>query len=207
LFIAILMWYGVTHEPIAEISVRVPIEFIHPPKDLDYTSDTIPEAQVRLRGPSRVLRDLDEQDSVHVVIDLRGATSSEHTYDLNPEQVKIPRNVEVLQITPTRLRMSFDKSETRQVAIHARVVGTPPPGYGVESLIASPATLIINGPQHHVDAVDNALTDAVDITGLTGKSSFDTRAYLLDPLVHVVGSSAVRVTVVTGKSSSRTGAR
>lgn len=206
LIIAILMWYGVTQEPIAEISLHVPIEFTRPPRDLDYTSDVMPQEQIRLRGPARLLRDL-PPESVHVVIDLHDATPGEHTYDINPDQVKVPHEIEVMQLTPTRLRLNFDQSETRQVAIRARVVGTLPPGYGVQTVTAVPSTLTISGPSHHVDAVENALTDGVDITGLTGRANFDTRAYLLDPLVHLEGSSAVRVTVIAGKTSSKTGAQ
>jgi YbbR domain-containing protein len=205
LIIAILMWYGVAHEPISEISVRVPIEFSEPPKDLDYTSDIVPQAQLRLRGPARLLRDL-EQESVHVVIDLHGATPGERTYDLSANQVQVPQNVDVLQITPSRLRLIFDTPETRQVAVKPRMVGTLPPGYGIESIGVVPSTLTITGPSHHVDAVDSALTDAVDLTGVAGQSSFDTRAYLPDPLVHVSGSNSVRVTVISGKSTSKAGA-
>jgi YbbR domain-containing protein len=199
--IAILMWYGVAHEPVSEITVRVPIEFSEPPKDLDYTSDVAPQAQVRLRGPARLLRDL-QQESVHVVIDLRGAVPGERTYDLTSGEVQVPHNVDVLQITPTRLRLVFDSPETRQVAVKPRIVGTLPPGYGIELMNSAPSTVTITGPSHHVDAVDSALTDAVDISGTAGQASFDTRAYLPDPLVHISGSSAVRVTVISGKSKS-----
>jgi YbbR domain-containing protein len=195
----------VAHEPISDISVRVPIEFSQTPKNLDYTSDEIPQAQVRLRGPARLLRDL-QQESVHVVIDLRGAASGEHTYDLTAGQVQVPHDVEVLEVTPTRLRLVFDKPETRQVAIKPRIVGTLPPGHHIESVIAAPAMLTITGPARHVDAVESALTDAVDVTGVAGQASFDTRAYLPDPLVHLSGSSDVRVTVRTDKLSSKAGA-
>jgi YbbR domain-containing protein len=210
LIIAVLMWYGVAHEPVEEISVRVPIEFTHSPTGLDYTSDaTIPQAQVRLRGPARVLREL-EQENVHVVLNLRGATAGEHTYDLSADQVRAPHNVEVLQITPSRLHLIFERSVTRQVPVQARIVGTLPPGYHIESVTPYPATVTINGPERHVDSVEDAQTDAVDITGTAGVSSFNTRAYMADPLVHLEGASAIRVTVVTLKSektSSKSGAR
>ena len=205
LLIAILMWYGVAHEPVSEISVRVPIEFSEPPKDLDYTSDVIPQAQVRLRGPARLLRDL-PQESVHVVMNLRGAVPGERTYDLTAEQVQVPHNVDVLQITPSRLRLVFDTPETRQVAVKPRIVGTLPPGYGIVTMSAVPSTVTITGPSRHVDAVDSALTDVVDITGVAGQSSIDTRAFLTDPLVHIDGSNSVRVTVISAKSISKTGA-
>ncbi|MGC2209161.1 MAG: CdaR family protein [Candidatus Korobacteraceae bacterium] len=205
LIIAILMWYGVAHEPVAEISVRVPIEFSEPPKTLDFASDVAPQAQVWLRGPARVLRDL-QAESVHVVIDLSGATTGEHTYDITAEQVHVPQNVDVLQITPSRLRLDFDTPETRQVAVKPRIVGTLPPGYGIELITVIPSTVNLTGPSRHVDAIDSALTDPVDITGIAGQSTVDTRAYLPDPLVHISGSNAVQVTIVSAKSISKAGA-
>jgi YbbR domain-containing protein len=206
LVIAILMWYGVAREPVAEISTRVPIEFTRPPKGLDYTSDVVPQAQIRLRGPARVLRDL-SPENVRAVIDLRGAVAGEHTYELTSDQIRVPRDVEVMQVTPSRLRLVFDQRETRQIAVRPRFIGKLPPGYHIVSVITDPATLTINGPAHHVDAIENALTDTVDVSGVAGQASFETTAYLPDPLVHITGSGLVRVIVTTQKSSSKAGVR
>ena len=148
LLIAILMWYGVAHDPVSEVSVRVPVEFSRPPKGLDYTSDVIPQAQVRLRGPARLVREL-SPDSVHAVIDLQNATPGEHTYDLTTSQIQVPHDIEVVQVTPTRLRMVFDQRITRQVPVKARVVGTLPAGYRIESITLDPATVTITGPARH----------------------------------------------------------
>lgn len=207
LIIAVLMWYGVVHEPVSEITVRVPIEFARSPKTLDYSSDAIiPQAQVRLRGPARVLRELPQED-VHVVLDLKGATAGEHTYDLTADQVQVPHNVQALQVTPSRLHLLFERSETRQVPVKPRLVGTPPPGYRIATVVANPATVTISGPERHVIAVESALTDAVDVTGTAGTAGFDTRAYLPDPLLHMVGSSSIHVTVQTEKNPSKNGGR
>ena len=184
----------------AEIAVRLPIEFANPPKSLDYSADVVPQAVIRLRGPARLLRELPE-DSMHIVVNLKGATPGEHTYDLNTSQVKVPHTVRVMEITPTRLHLVFDVSETRQVAVKPRIVGTLPPGYQLVSIVASPSTLSISGPRRHVEEIENALTDAVDVTGVAGKASFDARAYLTDPLVHLTGSDSVRITVTTQPAS------
>ena len=62
-----------------------------------------------------------------------------------------------------------------------------------------------------MNATEDALTDPVDITGTAGEASFETRAYLADPLVHLLGSNMIHVTVMTektpSKTSSKTGAR
>lgn len=202
--IAILMWYGVAHDPVSEMSLQVPVEFSRPPKDLDYTSDLIPQAQIRLRGPARLLREL-PQESVHAVIDLQGAVTGERTYDLDTSHIKVPHGIEVMQVTPNRVRLTFDYRATRQVPVSPRVVGTLPPGYRIESVTASPSMLTITGPARHVNAIERAVTDAVDVTGIAGQASIQTMAYLPDPLVHISGSGPVRVIVITQKSSSKAG--
>jgi YbbR domain-containing protein len=204
LVIALLMWYGVARDPVAEISLQIPVEFIRPPKELDYISDMIPQVQIRLRGPARLLRDL-PRGNVRVVIDLKGAVPGEHTYDITPDEIKVPHGVEVMQVTPSRLRLLFDEHQTRQVAVKPRVVGTLPPGYRLESVTANPAMLTITGPARHVSAVENALTDAVDATGVAGQASFETMAYLPDPLVHLSSSDPIHVVVITRKKSSKAG--
>jgi len=198
------MWYGVAHDPVSEVSLRVPVEFSRPPKGLDYTSDVAPQAQIRLRGPARILREL-AQESVHAVIDLQDAAPGERTYDLTTDQIQVPHDVEVVQVTPTRLRMVFDTRETRQVAVKPRVVGTLPPGYHIDSISADPAVLTITGPARHVNAIENAVTDTVDASGVAGQASFETGAYLPDPLVHLSSSGPIRVTVRTEKLSSKAG--
>jgi YbbR domain-containing protein len=204
LIIALLMWYGVARDPVAEISLQIPVEFIRPPKELDYISDMIPQAQIRLRGPARLLRDL-PQGNVRVVVDLKGAVPGEHTYDITPDEIKVPHGVEVMQVTPSRLRLLFDEHQTRQVAVKPRVVGTLPPGYRLESVTANPAMLTITGPARHVNAIEYALTDAVDATGVAGEASFETMAYLPDPLVHLSSSDPIHVVVITRKKSSKAG--
>jgi YbbR domain-containing protein len=204
LIIAILMWYGVARDPVSEISLRVPVEFSNPPKNLDYTSDVVPQAQIRLRGPARVLREL-PQESVHAVIDLKGATTGEHTYDLTTDQIQVPHDIEVTQVTPNRLRMIFDNRAVRQVAVKPRIVGTLPPGYRIASVTADPPVLTITGPARHVDAIDTAVTDTVDATGVAGIASFETMAYLPDPLVHLSGSGPIHVIVRTERKSSKAG--
>ena len=203
LVIAVLMWYGVAREPITEITMRVPIEFARSPKDLDYSSEAvIPQAQIRLRGPAGVLREL-PQENVHLVLDLKGATAGEHTYDLSADQVRAPHNVEVLQVTPSRLHMVLERSATRQVMVQPRIVGNLLPGFRIASVTSEPATVTIRGPERHVNAAEGAMTDPVDITGTAGEASFETRAYLADPLVHLLGSNSIRVTVITEMTSSK----
>src|SRR5512144_2186532 len=96
---AVLLWAAVAREPIAEVAVNVPIEFQNIPDPLEISSETLPEAQVRVRGPARVVRDMGRA-GVHCVVDLTGFAPGERTIELGPARVQTPANLHVTQVIP-----------------------------------------------------------------------------------------------------------
>jgi len=199
---AVLLWSAVSREPVVETAYSVPIELHQVPPDLEITTAGIPLAQVRLRGPERRLRQLTGAD-VHPVINLAGSGAGEHTYDLTASQVHTPYNIEVVQVTPSQIRIGFDRSLVRQIEIHPRITGRFEPGFGVLRVTANPATITVVGPQAHVEAATTAITDPIDVTGVRGTATFTTNAYVPDPLVRELKPEQIRVTVVTGPGDGR----
>ncbi|HET7440040.1 MAG TPA: CdaR family protein [Terriglobales bacterium] len=192
------LWLAVTRNPIAEVPVTVPIEFHHIPNNLEIVSETIPQAQVRVRGPERIVRRVTAAE-VHVEVDLAGAKPGERTFDLTAQQVHEPRELEVVQVVPSQVHLDFDTRLTREVEIHPRVTGTFARGLRLARAEANPSSIRITGPKQRVAAVDAATTDPVDATGTVGSASFMTHAYVSDPLVQVVRPEPVRVTVIVEK--------
>ena len=197
---SVLLWSAISREPVVETAYNVPIELHRVPPNLEITTSGIPLAQVRLRGPERSLRQLTAAD-VHPVINLSGSAVGEHTYDLTASQVRVPYNIEVVQVTPSEIRIGFDRSLTRQIEIHPRVTGRFEPGFGVLRVTADPSTITVIGPQARVTAANLAITDPIDVTGVSGSASFNTNAYVPDPLVREIKPEQIHVTVVTGRLS------
>jgi YbbR domain-containing protein len=206
LAVAVLLWWVVGRDPIIEIPMTVPLEFYHAPENLEMNSDDPLQAQITMRGPERFLRQI-RPSEVHAVIDLQGAVPGERTFDLTPKQIRVPRNTEVMQVAPAQFHISFDRSATRVVEVQPRIIGALLSGYSVTEVKADPAQITIVGPAKRVDAVENAVTDPVDATGVVGKATFTTRAYVNDPLVRVQTPGPIHVTVTTGKSSTGAGER
>jgi YbbR domain-containing protein len=195
LVMAILLWATITGDQVVEDAFNVPIEFHSIPENLEISSEAIPEAQVRVRGPSRVLASLRRSD-MHVDIDLSGAGQGERTFDLNAQRVvQVPRNVVVSQIVPAQLQVSFDWRSTRKVPVQPRIGGSPAPGLRVRNITAMPAEISISGPRQHVDAVKAAVTDVIDVNGLAHRRVYRTSAYVADPLVQVIHPADISVTV------------
>ncbi len=204
LAIAILLWWAVGRDQPIEIPMTVPLEFQNAPTDLDVNSSYPFEARITLQGPQRLLQELNPSQ-VHAVLDLQGATPGERTFDLTRKDIHVPRNVKVLQIVPSQFHISFDRSATRSVPIQPRVIGTLLSGYGITDVAADPSTITIVGPERRVNAIQAAMTDPVDATGIVGKATFTTHAYVTDPLVRVHSPEPIHVTVSTAKISGRAG--
>ncbi|MFZ1130885.1 MAG: CdaR family protein [Terriglobales bacterium] len=193
--LAIGLWQVVAHDPPAEVEMKVPLEFRNLPDNLEIDSASFTEAQVRIRGPERVIHRLQASD-VRTEIDLAGVHPGERTFDLNSGQVHVPQEVEVVQIIPGQFHLSFDNRETRVVEVRPRVTGNFASGVRVARVVADPPNVEITGPRRRVDAVEAATTDPVDVSGAMTRAAFLTQAYVPDPLIQVVHPTPIRVTVI-----------
>lgn len=202
LLIATFLWFTISRdEQPAVVAIRVPIEFQHLPGDLEISSQTIPEAQIRVLGPERVVGQLRSSD-LRAEIDIAGAQPGERTFDLTAQQIHMPKGLKVEQVVPGQVHISFDTRMTREVEIHPRVTGTFVAGEQIGKLLVDPDRVTITGPRHRVEMVDAATTDPVDASGTTVQATFVTTVFVSDPLVQVVKPTPVRVTVIMTKSGS-----
>lgn len=204
LILATALWFMISrNDRPAEVAVRAPIVFQNVPAELEISAESVPEAFIRVRGPERVIRQLRAND-VQAVLDLAGSKAQERTFDLTAQQVDHPRDVSIVQVVPSQLRLSFDTRLTREVEVHPRVTGNFASGEQIVRTDADPPRIVISGPRHHVEKIDAAITDPVDASGTLGSAVFTTNAYVADPLVQVTQGTSIRVTVTVEKLGTPT---
>jgi YbbR domain-containing protein len=202
LLLATGLWFMISRdEQPAEVALRAPIVFQHVPAQLEISSESIQDAQIRVRGPERVIRQL-QANEVHAEIDLAGVKPGERTFDLTSQLVRHPNDITVVQVVPSQLHLAFDTRLTRDVEIHPRVTGNFAGGEQIVKVDADPPRITITGPRHHVEKIDSATTDPIDATGTRGSAVFTTNVYVSDPLVQVVQTTSIRVTVIVQKAGS-----
>jgi YbbR domain-containing protein len=204
LLVSIGLWWMVGRDPIVESIVTAPVEFRHSPDNLVMTSEGPLEVAVAVSGPERIVRSL-KPSEVSAILDLAGVKPGEHTFDLGPRQVQVPRGLTVARVVPSQMHIDFNPSAARTVQVRPRVIGTFVSGYGIIDVTSDPATITIEGPENRVNAIDAAITDPVDATGVVGRATFTTHAYVADPLVRVRHPAPIHVTVTTGKPSTGAG--
>ncbi|HTZ95761.1 MAG TPA: CdaR family protein [Terriglobales bacterium] len=201
LALAFGLWLAIQREPVAEVAVDTAIEFHNVPANLEISSENIPKAQVRLRGPERVVRRLQVSD-VYGEINLEGVKPGERTYDLTAREIHRPQELEVVQVVPSEVHLAFDSRMTKEVPVQPRITGTFATGYKIGQVLVSPSTVTITGPKKHVEAVDAATTDPIDVTGDISRAGFTRHPYVSDPLIQVNTTDPVRITVIMENDSA-----
>lgn len=195
LALAVGLWLAVARDPVAEVAVDIPVEIRNLPQDLEISSEIVPKAQIRLRGPERIIHQLQSSD-VYAALEFNGVRPGERTFDLTAQQIHQPAGLEVVQIVPSQFHLTFDVRLTREVPIQPRVIGSFAQGYHIGQIVTDPSTVTITGPKGRVEAVESATTEPIDVSGAMNRVTFVRHAYVSDPLVQITHAVPVRITVI-----------
>jgi YbbR domain-containing protein len=199
LLLATALWLAVASSPSSEVALRVPIIFLNMPANLEISSENVPEVQIRIRGPERIVRRLQPQD-LRAELDLASVKPGERTFDLT-RAVGLPNGLDIAQVEPGEVHLAFDTRATRQVPIKPRVMGTFATGYKIAKVDTNPESVDITGPKKEIEAVNSAITDPIDVTGVLDQITVTRPAYVPDPLIQVVSPRPVRITVTMQKEN------
>jgi YbbR domain-containing protein len=191
LLLGFSLWYAVAREQEAEFSLSIPIELRDLPEGLEVVEESVQQVEVRLRGPAENLRRLTSQD-VHVGVELQDAEPGERIAYLTPREVTAPFGARVMRVTPTSVRLMFDRTVRRTVEVIPRVVGSPAEGFELYHVELSPPTIDIEGPSSRVEGLAQVTTEPVSVDGLREPYSRLLRVEL-DPLVRVEREMSVGV--------------
>jgi YbbR domain-containing protein len=184
LALAILLWLIVSGEESVERGMRVPLELVQFPAGLEVQAEAPTVVDVRVRGSSTTLSQVGPGDIV-AFLDLHTTRPGRRVFPLTPEQVRAPFGVQVVQVTPASITMTFETTRTQTVPINAGWEGTPAPGYVVGKITVDPKMVEITGPDSAVKQTMEALTEPVQVGGARESVTDTVTIGLLDPTVRL----------------------
>jgi hypothetical protein len=193
LTLAVLLWFAILGEPELVTTHTAPILYKSLPQGLLIGPDALDQVRVELRGPSGKLSP-DRLAEMAVLLDLSDVKGpGERTFTLSDADFHLPQGVTFMRSVPSQLRVRFAMLVSREVPVNIRVYAPPPPGYRIVSQQVVPAALRITGPEGRVNAVTNAETDAIDLSGITANADIKVSTFISDPQVRFEVSPAVTV--------------
>ena len=192
--LAALLWLAVAGEQIVERALRIPLEFTNMPAQLELVGEPPNVVDVRVRGSSGALSRVAAGELV-AVLDLKGARPGQRLFHLVGTDVRVPFGVEVVQIAPSNLYMTFEPSATKVVPVVPEVEGDPAPGFEIGTVTAEPSTVEIVGPSSAVAAMTTAITEPISAAGATAPLTESVTVGVSDPSVRLKDPEPVRVIV------------
>jgi YbbR domain-containing protein len=200
--IAALLWLVVAGDRVVERALRAPVEFQNLPQGLEIVGRPPEAVDVRLRGSSGTLGRLGPGD-ISAVIDLRSARPGQRLFHLTTTEINVPYGIEVVQVAPATLPISFENSAVKIVQVRPSIEGRPAPGYEVTSITADPPTVEIIGPESSLRGLDEAMTEPIAVAGATRPMREVVTIGVADPAVRLrtPQTATVDVQVVPGASS------
>jgi YbbR domain-containing protein len=196
------VWYLVAGEQIVERALRIPLEFVNLPAQLELVGDAPAVVDVRVRGSSGALSRVTNGELV-AVLDLRTARSGQRLFHLTGDDVMTPFGIEVVQITPSSVPIAFESVARKSVPVVPGLEGEPRPGYTVTAVSAVPATVEVVGPASAVARLTEAITEPVSVAGATKSVTDTVNVGVADPTVRLRVPTTAVVTVRVTSAPSR----
>lgn len=164
--IALALWFTVAGEQVVERSLRVPLELQNIPAGLELVDNAPLGVDIRVRGSSGVLSQLDAGDVV-AVIDLSSARPGRKLFPLTRDHVRLPWGVEVTQVSPGTVPLSFERSGVRTVPVEPTIEGEPAAGYEIVGQRSDPPEVRVVGAESALKPLRVAITEPVLVAGAT----------------------------------------
>lgn len=182
--LAALLWVAVSGEQTVERALRIPLEFTNLPSQLEVVGDAPNVVDVRVRGSSGALNRIALGELV-AVLDLRSARSGRRLFHLAGADVRTPFGVDVVQVNPSTVSMTFEPSGSKVVPVVPAVEGDPADGFVIGTVTAEPSTVEVLGPASVLARLTEAITEPVVVT--------DASATLIESVNIGVADAAARL--------------
>ena len=199
LLLACVLWFIVSaprREEVRERIVTASLSLVGVPSYLVITTPDIPSSvSVRVRGRKSDLRALVSQ-SLEASADLSAINQGgEVEITLRPRNINVPEEIEIVSISPNKVRFRVEQLRQRAVSIRPFLVGDPPAGYIVGEAAADPALALVSGPASAILKLTEVATERIIMTGRTSTFVQNVAVVSDSPLVRVISPLTTQVTV------------
>ena len=180
LVITFALWFGVSYSN-KKGEARMQADVLFRPADnatlTEATLDTLArqEWSVKVSGDDRSIAELiNGRAKIPITVDLTNQEPGDLVVQLTPESVtpSLPKGVKLDDIQPSRVAVSLDTIEEKELPVSAEITGQPAAGFEVYNTAVTPARVGLSGPKSYIDTLASVPTETRDITGAKQDMTF-----------------------------------
>lgn len=193
--IAIALWFVANIEHDIEKSVSINVNYLNLPSELIIVNKPPETLNIRVRGPRTQLASLSPRN-IAFTLDLANSSPGVSQFEIQTDQIKTPRGIQVTGITPAEIKIDIDRTIQKRVEVKPVIGGPPDTGFElVGAPEAVPSKVEIKGPRNIVSQINTIPTDSVSIAGVKSKFTIQVPLKSTQPLIDILNNEIVRVTV------------
>ena len=165
LAITLALWFVVTGQntPV-NTHATVQLKFIKP-DGLEISNEPPKSVDVVLTGSEYKLKELNASALI-ATVDVSDQRAGERVLRLvERAHLDLPQGVTIDTFQPSAISVRLEPVITRQLRIEVKLEGTPADGYEVYAVRPSKSTIDVRGPLSNVNALANAPTEAISVSG------------------------------------------
>jgi YbbR domain-containing protein len=191
---AIVLFSMVRGSEDAQRTVFSDVVAILPPGDSGKVllSELPDRVRLTLQGSRSLLNSIRRED-LEVQMDLTDTRLRYYYFD--PAVFDLPAGVQIVQMAPASVPLTWADRIERRVPVEPQFVGTPEPGLSItEPVAVEPRRVLLRGPQNEVDPLASVDTQPIDLRGLAAGEQIRTvrlerppthASYVGEPMIEV----------------------
>jgi len=180
-FLAVFLWVVVLGEQKVDVTVNVPLT-LSLPTVLMLVNELPESLEVHLRGPKTLVTSLAPRDLTFSEPPGKLA-EGENFILIREDMVRVPRGIQVVDVSPHRIRVVLESLSERDIEVSPRVEGAPAAGFVVRRVISVPARVRMSGPTSEIRRLTQVQTLPINLTGQM--ASFSAQV-LLEPVGRLI---------------------
>lgn len=170
LTITLALWLGVTGLGTTEDERLRGIELnLGVSNEMEITKSPIKKVDLVVSGDTRKINQI-KRDDLILFYDLKNELPGERTIELTPETVTIdlPAGVRLREIQPSRIDITLEIVEKREIPIRAETENNLPDGFEIYGVSVIPQRIPARGPASYISSIDHISTEKIDLSGHRG---------------------------------------
>jgi YbbR domain-containing protein len=168
LALAVLLFSLVHSDVDAQRTVSLDVVALLPPPGSGkmLISELPSQVKVTLRGSRSRLSSLSRDELAPVQVDLRDANSG--YYYLDPRAIEVGSNVQVVEITPMMVPLTWAVAAERRIPVRVQIEGELDKAFTLRpsDIEADPAYVTLRGPEQALHSLSSVATEPLSLFGL-----------------------------------------
>lgn len=180
LALGFVLWRLIASEEYVEVGFTVPLELRNIPPQFEIVGDVVNNVNVRVRASASTMKHLTAAD-ISASVDLSQAGPGERMFNLTGDQIQTRRDVEVVRVSPPRIRLKLERTRRSSLPValrwngdseHARALAA------VERTQLIPAVITVEGPESHVRRSQTLFTEPIPFPLTIEKNPWEFSAFI-----------------------------